>query len=154
MLKEFFHISHVDFKHLHTLQVKSFELYLVFCVARVFKPKVKVQGALTTSRRYNKKSLSRMGLFSAKGLSRVCRRMEHLEEPSIATVTAMNAIHLQQLSDAHLKAPREEKEHNKFLSNPSLSSMQALKTLFIMFLPACPSVLLGFYVSFFLHIQL
>lgn len=97
-----------------------------------------------------------MGLFSAKGLSRVCRlrrRIEHPEESSIATVTAMNGIHLQQLCAAHLKTPREEKEDNKLLSNPWLSSMQALKTLFIMFLPACPSVLLGFYASFFLHIQ-
>lgn len=90
--------------------------------------------------------------FSAKGLSRVCRRMEHPVEPLIATVTAMNAIHLQQLFAAHLKAPHEEKE-NMFLRNPSLSSMQTLKTLFTALSPACPSVLLGFYASFILHIQ-
>lgn len=42
----------------------------------------------------------------------MCRRMEHPEEPSIATVTAMNAIHLQQHSAARLKAARGEKDEN------------------------------------------
>lgn len=50
-----------------------------------------------------------------EGLGGVCRRMEHPEEPSIATVTAMNAIHLQQHSAARLKAPREEKDKNRVL---------------------------------------
>lgn len=77
--------------------------------------------------------------------------MKHPVEPLIATVTAMNAIHLQQLFAAHLKALHKERE-NMILSNPSLSSMQTLKTLFIVLSPACPSVLLGFYVSFILHI--
>lgn len=130
MLKEVFHITHVDFKHLHTLQglAKSslFSFSWCFVLPGSSNPRSKFRGPWLHLAR-NKKSLSRMGLFSAKGLSRVCRRMEHPEEPSIATVTAMNAIHLQQLSAAHLKAPHEEKEHNKFLSNPSLSSMQALK---------------------------
>lgn len=43
----------------------------------------------------------------------MCGRMEHPVEPSIATVTVMNAIHLQQLSAAHLKAPCEEEEEEE-----------------------------------------
>lgn len=42
----------------------------------------------------------------------MCRRMGHPEEPSIATFTAMNAIHLQQHSAARLKEKLGEKDEN------------------------------------------
>lgn len=87
----------------------------------------------------------------------MCGRMEHPEEPSIATVTVMNAIHLQPLSAAHLEAPCEEEEEQEEENKVPLYPLPVLHGSlenFVHYVPACASygwLLLGFYVSLFLR---
>lgn len=72
-----------------------------------------------------------------QGPGRAAQKDGPAEEPSIATVTVVNAIHLQRYTIGWLKAPCEEKKNKAVLYTlPSLRTSSTMA--FIKCLPICP----------------
>lgn len=171
---EDFLVSHIDFKHLLTLQGPTNSSLLnethsriyeglrncsrlllecrflsASCIARAIKPKVKVHWAPNASPRYNKRSPVQKVSVECVGGWSIQKSHQSPQSPLWMPFTFSSFL----LHASKLHVRRKTKIE---FCNPSLSSAKAMKTLLILFSRVWPSdrFYRGFRFLSFLHTQL